>query len=168
MALKLTKKSEPVSATKWLDYDKDTKIEIAGLDSPDYQVALERARRRLRKNDEQFEQGDVGVVSGEKTEHSTQCMLLANFILKGWDGAQDENGNPIKYSPAVGAQMLEGDIDFFLFVLKGAAEFSAESKQELDEIVGKSSTASNGSANSGGKARKSAPKPIAGSDSQSQ
>lgn len=67
MALKLSKKTEPVGATKWLDYDKETKIEVAGLDSPEYQVALERARRRLRKNDEQFGQGDIGVISGEKS-----------------------------------------------------------------------------------------------------
>ncbi|MEE1914990.1 hypothetical protein V0R52_01150 [Pseudomonas asiatica] len=159
MALKLSKKPEPVGATKWLDYDKETKIEVAGLDSPEYQVALERARRRLRKNDEQFGQGDIGVISGEKTEHSTQCMLLANFILKDWSGAQDENGNPLKYSPDVGAQMLEGDVDFFLFVLKGAAEFSAESKQELEEIAGKPSRASSGSGNSAAKTRKSAQKP---------
>lgn len=161
MALKLSKKTEAVSATKWLDYDADTKIEVAGLDNPEYQVALERARRRLRKNDDQFEQGDVGVVAGEKTEHSTQCMLMSHFILKDWSGAQDENGNPLKYTPAVGAQMLEGDVEFFLFVLKGAADFSAESKQELEEIAGKPSPALNGSANSAGKTRKSARRPTA-------
>lgn len=158
MALKLSKKPEAVGATKWLEYDKDTKIEVAGLDNPEYQIALERARRRLRKNDEQFEQGDVGVVSGEKTEHSTQCMLMAHFILKDWSGAQDENGNPLKYSPDVGAQMLEGDVEFFLFVLKGAAEFSAESKQELEETVGKSSSDSGGKKSSAAKTPKSAGK----------
>lgn len=159
MALKLIKKTENFGETKWLDYDSDTKIEVAGLDNPEYQVALERARRRLRKNDEQFDQGDVGVVSGEKTEHSTQCMLLAHFILKDWSGAQDENGNPLKYSPDVGAQMLEGDVEFFLFVLKGAADFSAESKQELEEIAGKPSRASSGRGSSAVKTRKNAQKP---------
>lgn len=144
MALKLVKKNAPVATTKWVEFDKDTKIELAGIDTPEYQIALERMRRRLRKNDEQFSEGTVGVVAGEKTEHQNHCLLLASFILKDWDGAQDEDGNPLKYTPAIGAQMLEGDVEFFIFVLKQAAEFSAENKGELEETVGKPSAGSSG------------------------
>jgi len=151
MALKLVKKTAVTGTTKWVPFDDETKIELAGIDTPEYQIALERMRRRLRKNDEQFSEGTVGVVAGEKTEHQNHCLLLASFILKGWDGAVDEDGNPLKYTPAIGAQMLEGDVDFFIFVLKQAAEFSAENKGELEETVGKPSTATDGKPSGRGK-----------------
>lgn len=157
MALKLVQKTEPVASTKWFDFDKDTKIQLAPIDSPEYQIALERARRRLRRNDEQFTEGTVGVVSGEKTEHQNHCMLLSHFILKDWEGAQDEAGNPLKYTPAIGAQMLEGDVEFFIFVLKNAAEFAAENKGELAETVEKPSTGSTGKGSGAGKRRSAEP-----------
>ena len=151
MALKLVKKTEPVANEKWVEFDKDTKILLAPIDTPEYQIALERARRRLRRNDEQFTEGTVGVVSGEKTEHQNHCMLLSHFILKDWEGAQDEDGNPLKYTPAIGAQMLEGDVEFFVFVLKNAAEFAAENKGELAETVEKPSSGSTGKGSGRGK-----------------
>jgi hypothetical protein len=157
MALKLVKKTEPVSNDKWFNFDKDTKILLAPIDTPEYQIALERARRRLRRNDEQFTEGTVGVVSGEKTEHQNHCMLLSHFILKDWDGAQDDEGNPLKYTPAIGAEMLDGNVDFFIFVLKNAAEFAAENKGELAETVEKPSTGSTGKGSGAGKRRSAEP-----------
>ena|ERR1700712_4164104 len=153
MALQLKKKSAVIGVTKWFDFDKETKVELAGIDTPEYQIALERMRRRLRNNDAKFEEGSVGVVAGEKTEHENHCMLLSHFIVKDWDGAQDEDGNPIKYTPAIGAKMLEGDVDFFIFCLKSAAEFTAESKGELAETVEKPSTASAGKKSGAAKQR---------------
>jgi len=153
MALKLVKKTEPVSNDKWFDFDKDTKILLAPIDTPEYQIALERARRRLRRNDEQFTEGTVGVVSGEKTEHQNHCMLLSHFILKDWDGAQDDEGNPLKYTPAIGAQMIETNVDFFIFVLKNAAEFAAENKGELAETVEKPLSGSSGKESGAAKRR---------------
>ena len=151
MALKLVKKNAAASQTKWVDFDEDTKVLLAGIDTPEYQIALERMRRLLRNNDAKFDEGSVGVVAGEKTEHENHCMLLSNFILKDWDGAQDEEGNPIKYTPAIGAQMLEGDVDFFIFVLKQASTFTDENKEELAETVEKPQPASSGKKNGPGK-----------------
>ena len=144
MALQMKKKPAVVGTTKWFDYDADTKVELSGIDNPEYQIALERMRRRLHKNDAQFEEGSVGVVQGEKTEHQNHCMLLSHYILKDWDGAQDEDGNPIKYTPDLGAQMLEGDVEFFIFVLKSAEALTKESKGELEETVEKPSPATTG------------------------
>lgn len=157
MALKLVKKTEPVANEKWFEFDKETKILLAPIDTPEYQIALERARRRLRRNDEQFTEGTVGVVSGEKTEHQNHCMLLSHFILKDWDGAQDDEGNPLKYTPAIGAEMLDGNVDFFIFVLKNAAEFAAENKGELAETVEKPSSGSSGKGSGAGKRKNAEP-----------
>lgn len=157
MALQMKKKTAVVGTTKWFDYDTETKVELSGIDNPEYQIALERMRRRLNKNDAQFEEGSVGVVQGEKTEHQNHCMLLGHFILKDWDGAQDEEGNPIKYTPDTGAQMLEGDVDFFIFVLKSAAAFAGQMKEELDETMGKPSPASSGKGSGRAKQKSEAP-----------
>ena len=157
MALKLVKKTAAASQTKWVNFDAETKVLLASIDTPEYQIALERMRRRLRNNDAKFDEGSVGVVAGEKTEHENHCMLLSNFILKDWDGAQDEDGNPIKYTPAIGAQMLEGDVDFFIFVLKQASAFAAENKEELVETVEKPLPASGGKKSGSAKAKNGEP-----------
>lgn len=145
MALKL-KKTDPAKSfeARWEEYDKDTKVLLMPLDNQQYQIALERMRRRLARNDEKFAEGTLGVIEGEKSEHDNHCMLLAQFILQDWEGAQDEDGNPLKYDEAIGGEMLKGDVDFFLFVIKKAAAIAAENKQELDEAKGKSSPASSG------------------------
>ncbi|WP_434681365.1 hypothetical protein J3P77_09660 [Pseudomonas sp. R1-18] len=144
MTLKMKKEPAPHSEARWFDYDVDTKIQLVGLDNEEYQIALERMRRRLIRNDAQFPEGDIGIIEGEKTEHDNQCMLIATFLLKDWSGAEDEQGNPLKYSPQVGRDMLKGDVDFFLFVLAKASEVAADLKKEKDEAVGKPSPASSG------------------------
>lgn len=122
---------------RWFDYDADTKVLLNPLDSEAYQIALERMRRRLARNDEKFGEGSIGVIEGEKSEHENHCMLLATFILKGWQGALDTAGKEIGYSEEIGTQMLRGDAEFFLFVLRSAAKFAEENRAELAEIVEK-------------------------------
>ena len=145
MALQLKKKEFSVG-TKWVDFDKETKIQLVGIDSPEYQVALERMRRRLQRNDAQFEEGQIGVVAGEKSEHQNHCLLISQFLIKGWEGVLDEDGNKLAFSAESAATLLEGNVGFFLFVLREAAAFSAESRTELSETLGKPSTATNGKA----------------------
>lgn len=148
MALKLKKtNSSKNGEARWEEFDKDTKVLLMPLDNQQYQIALERMRRRLARNDAQFSEGAVGVIEGEKSEHDNHCFLLASFIVKDWQGAEDENGNALAYSETIGAEMLSGDTDFFYFVLRRAAAIAADNRAELEEIKGKQSPASNGSGN---------------------
>ncbi|WP_447811029.1 hypothetical protein [Pseudomonas putida] len=148
MALKLKKIDSSKSAeARWEDFDADTKILLMPLDNQQYQIALERMRRRLARNDAQFGEGNVGVIEGEKSEHDNHCLLLASFIVKDWQGAQDENEKPLAYSENTCAEMLRGDAEFFYFVLRRAAAIAADNREELEEIKGKQSPASNGSGN---------------------
>lgn len=145
MALKLKKTDTSRNAeARWEKFDEDTQVLLMPLDNQAYQIALERMRRRLTRNDERFGEGSVGVVEGEKSEHDNHCMLLAQFIVRDWQGAEDENGKAIAYNETVGAEMLRGNVDFFLFTIKRAAAIAADNKQELDEIRGKSLPASSG------------------------
>lgn len=144
MALRLTKKDQNTSETKWVAYDDDTKVLLARIDNPEYAVALERERRKLRNADAQFGVGVVGAIKGETTEHQTQFKLLSQFIVKDWSGVVDEEDNPLAYSPAAGEQMLDANLSFFMFVLREASASALEAQQALAETVGKSSPASSG------------------------
>lgn len=144
MALKMSKKDSPSTGAKWAKFDEETKILLVGIDNGEYQVALERMRRRIQRNDSRFEEGDVGVIAGEKTEHQNHCMLLSHFIVKDWDGVLDAEENPLKFTQAAAEELLEGNIEFFVFVLREAAKVAAEAQEELTETVGKPLPASNG------------------------
>ncbi|SDQ68685.1 hypothetical protein SAMN05216487_3276 [Pseudomonas sp. UC 17F4] len=156
MALQLTAKNQPAVGERWVEFDKDTKILLAGIDNAEYQVGLERMRRRIARNDARFEEGQVGVVAGELTEHQNHAMLLSHFIVKDWSGVLDAQGNPIKYSPAVASELLESNIEFFVFVLREGAAAATDTAQERAETVGKPSTASSGSANGAATRKKGA------------
>jgi hypothetical protein len=86
----------------------------------------------------------VGVIDGEKTEHQTQCRLLGQFIVKDWAGVQDADGNPLPYSAGAAEQMLDANLEFFLFVLREASASAVEAQKALADTVGKSSPASSG------------------------
>ncbi|MDU8429180.1 hypothetical protein RYA99_12355 [Pseudomonas syringae pv. actinidifoliorum] len=146
MALKLKNKEVVDTAAKWFDFDADTKVQLVSLDNTEYQIAMERMRRRVQRNDAQFQEGDIGVIQGEKSEYVNHCLAISFFLLKDWQGALDEEGNELVYKPAIGAQMLENDIDFFLFVLGKAGELAVELKAEKVETLEKPLPASNGKA----------------------
>ncbi|WP_095067935.1 hypothetical protein [Pseudomonas sp. Irchel 3A18] len=156
MALKLKNKEVVDTAAKWFDFDADTKVLLVSLDNTEYQIAMERMRRRLARNDAQFQEGDIGVIAGEKTEYVNHCLAIASFLLKDWQGAQDEEGNELAYKPAIGAQMLESDIEFFLFVLKKSGELADSKKVEQVETLEKPLPASSGKASGQGRKPKSA------------
>lgn len=145
MALKMTKGSLPKAGEAWVAFDEDTKILLAGIENGHYQVALERMRRRIQRNDARFEEGEVGVVAGEMTEHQNHCMLLGHFIVKDWQGVQDTDDNPLDFTPEAAARLLESNVDFFVFVLREAGKISADAREELAETLGKPSPASSGS-----------------------
>ncbi|WP_440064386.1 hypothetical protein ACTAB2_02060 [Pseudomonas syringae] len=156
MALKLKNKEVVDNAAKWFDFDADTKVLLVSLDNTEYQIAMERMRRRLARNDAQFQEGDIGVIAGEKTEYVNHCLAIASFLLKDWQGAQDEEGNELAYKPEIGAQMLESDIEFFLFVLDKSRELAASKKVEQVETLEKPLPASSGKASGQGRKPKSA------------
>jgi hypothetical protein len=80
-------------------------------------------------------------------------MLLSHFIVKDWEGVLDAEGNAVKYSPAVAAELLESNIEFFIFVLREGAAAANDAAEERAESVGKQSPASSGSKSGAGKAK---------------
>lgn len=145
MALVVANAIESGPAERWVRFDEDTEVLLRSLDDDLYQIGLARVRRQINKADSQFKLGEIGVVDGERTEHEYQCRLLSQYILKGWRGAKDVNGNEVKYSPEAGEATLKGSIEFFLFTIKQASVIAAEAEKERADTLGKSSPATDGS-----------------------
>ncbi|QOI04610.1 hypothetical protein [Pseudomonas savastanoi] len=156
MALKLKNKEVVDNAAKWFDFDKETKVLLVSLDNTEYQIAMERMRRRVARNDAQFQEGDIGIIQGEKTEYVNHCLAIASFLLKDWTGAVDDEGNEVKYTANVGAQMLEDNVELFLFVLEHSGELAISKKEEQVETLEKPLPASSGKASGQGRKQKSA------------
>lgn len=144
MALVVANAIESGPAERWVRFDEDTEVLLRSLDDDLYQIGLARVRRQINKADSQFKLGEVGVVDGERTEHEYQCRLLSQYILKGWRGAKDANGNEVKYSPQAGEATLKSSLDFFLFVITQAGEIASDAQKETADAVGKSSPAIDG------------------------
>jgi dihydroorotate dehydrogenase len=143
MALKLRKQPLNTEA-KWFEFDEETKVQLIGINNPGYQTVLERAQRRINRNDAKFEQGQIGLVEGEKSAHESHCMILAQFIVQDWDGVVDEDGNKVAFSNEVATELLSGNIEFFMWVISKASELAAEGKADLAETVEKPSPATTG------------------------
>ncbi|WP_442592466.1 hypothetical protein ACSBPU_12760 [Parapusillimonas sp. JC17] len=161
MALIVSKQATVSTTERWENFDKDTKVLLRGLDNEEYKVALERARRRLNARDAKFGEFDVGVVPGEESEHAIQCKLLGQFVLRDWEGAQDEKGGDVPYTPEAGAAALRGNIEFFVWVIRVSSEIAAESRQEREETLGKSSSTTAGTTSGAAKAKSSKRSPPA-------
>ncbi|WP_321837829.1 hypothetical protein [Pseudomonas kulmbachensis] len=144
MTLKLKKKDPVQAGAKWVDFDAETKVLLAGTDNIEYRVALERHNRRVQRNDARFGEGQVGIVEGELTDLQNHAMLLGHFIIRDWKGVQDDEGNELEYSTGAAAELLESNVEFLLFVLRGGTKVAAEAEKELVETVGKPSTGSSG------------------------
>ncbi|QHF03341.1 hypothetical protein N015_13355 [Pseudomonas asturiensis] len=155
MAFKLKKQIKHVEA-KWYEFDNETKVLLASIDCPEYQIALARLRREIQRNDSKFAMGEAGVIEGEKTEYDGQSRLLAYHIVRGWEGVQDEEGNPLPFTAENAEALLLGSAEAFLFVIQKASAYSAELREELEESVGKQSPATSGKKSGAAKA-KSAP-----------
>lgn len=137
MALQMKKKAQAVAGAKWVDFDADTKVLLAGTDNIEYRVALERYQRRVVRNDSKFAEGTVGVVTGEITDLQNHAMLLAHYIVKDWKGVLDEEGNELAYSVGAASKLIEANVEFLLFALRGGAVVAVEAEEELAETVGK-------------------------------
>lgn len=146
MALKLKKIDESKSLeAQWCQFDADTKVLVMPLDNPQYVIALSRAMRKISQADALFQDGEVGVIEGEKSEGDTVRALLAKFIIQDWSGAEDENGNPLAYNAKVGAEMLRTAPGFMQFVNSNANRIALENAGESSSIEGKSLSDTDGS-----------------------
>lgn len=67
----------------------------------------------------------LGIVEGELTDLQNHAMLFAHFIVKDWKGVQDDDSTDA-------VELLESNVEFLLFVLRGGTKVAAEAEKELE------------------------------------
>ncbi len=154
MALVVRKQAPVETSDRWEDYDKTTRIQLRSIDNPQYQVAIGRARRIVEGFDQKAGSEPVAM-DGERTWFDLQSAALAHYVIAGWEGVPDEDGNPVEYSPEAAEGLLKADVSFFMWVLNKATTIAAERLKSVEESVGKPRRGGNGKG-SGAAPRKSA------------
>lgn len=154
MAFK-AKKIVDHEGAEWFEQDSETKVLVASIDNPQYQVGLDRLRRITFKNDLKVPDGEVFAVEGEKPFHEGQCRLLAKYVLKDWkgEGITGPDGKPMQYSEDAAFGLLYTDPGAFVFVLDSAQKLAMKLDGELKDVVEKPSPGTSGKG-TGQKAKK--------------
>ena len=154
MALKINRLESVLSQERWEDYTDDVSFKLTRLDTEAYQIALERVRRLIAREDAGQSLSAILVSDSDVREHDIQCQLLGRYIVRDWKGQiQDEAGRQVPYSPENAATLLSGDSDLFTWVLLHAAQLAKEAQEEAKETVEKSLPGSSGKKNGPGQAK---------------
>ncbi|ALO39695.1 hypothetical protein E5C31_11975 [Providencia rettgeri] len=154
MALKINRLESVLSQERWEDYTDDVSFKLTRLDTEAYQIALERVRRLIAREDAGQSLSSILVSDSDVREHDIQCQLLGRYIIRDWKGQiQDETGRQVPYSPENAAALLSGDSDLFTWVLLHAAQLAKEAQEEAKETVEKSSPGSSGKKSGPGQAK---------------
>lgn len=154
MALKIVQIDPAGAGERWVDFEDEISFKLAGIDNEHYQIALERARRLIAREDAGQSLQNLTATAGDRREHDIQCDLLGRYIIRDWKGdILGEDDRPVAYSPESAAKLLCANVDLFAWVVTHATKVAVDQSKELAETVGKSLSASAGSATGKAKAR---------------
>lgn len=154
MALTINRQEPAATHERWEDFDEDVSFKLAGLDTEAYQIALERARRLVAREDAGQRLTSISVSGNDVREHDVQCQLLGRYIIKDWKGEiLDDAGDAVPYSPEGAAKLLASNTDLFVWVIATAAQVAAGAQKEVQETVEKPSPGSSGKKSGPGKAK---------------
>jgi hypothetical protein len=154
MALTINRQEPAATHERWEDFDEDVSFKLAGLDTEAYQIALERARRLIAREDAGQRLTSISVSGNDVREHDVQCQLLGRYIIKDWKGEiLDDAGDAVPYSPEGAAKLLASNTDLFVWVIATAAQVAAGAQKEVQEAVEKPSPGSSGKKSGPGKAK---------------
>ncbi len=154
MALRINRQEPAATHERWEDYDEDVSFKLAGLDTEAYQIALERARRLIAREDAGQRLAAINVSGNDVREHDVQCQLLGRYIIKDWKGEiLDDAGDAVSYSPEGAAKLLASNTDLFVWVIATAAQVASGAQKEVQEIVEKPLPGSSGKKSGPGKVK---------------
>lgn len=154
MALTINRQEPAATHERWEDFDEDVSFKLAGLDTETYQIALERARRLIAREDAGQRLASINVSGNDVREHDVQCQLLGRYIIKDWKGEiLDDVGSSVPYSPEGAAKLLSGNTDLFVWVIATAAQVAAGAQKEVQETAEKLSPGTSGKKSGPGKAK---------------
>ncbi|MCQ9618398.1 hypothetical protein L1889_18330 [Paenalcaligenes niemegkensis] len=147
MALRINQTDPAAIGERWEDYQDDISFKIGGIDDENYQIALERARRLISREDAAQSLHSITATTNDRREHDIQCQLLGHYIVRDWKGEiLDDNDRFVPYSPEAAAKLLKANVELFAWVVTQATKVAVDKNAEVAETVGKPSPDSNGSA----------------------
>lgn len=145
MTLRINNVEPAANQERWEDYGDGVSFKLAGIDTEAYQIALERARRLIAREDAGQTLASIQVSATDVREHDVQCQLLARYIIKDWKGPiLDDADKVVPYSQEGAVKLLSSNLDLFAWVIAKAAQVTADFQQETKETVGKPSPATSG------------------------
>ena len=154
MALRISQADPAAIGERWVDFDKEISFKIAGIDTEAYQIALERARRLIAREDAGQTLANLTAGKSDRREHDIQCDLLGRYIVLDWKGPiEGDDGKVVAHSPELAAKLLRANVAVFAWVITEATKVAIDSKQEVAETVGKRSSGSAGNGNGRAKAK---------------
>ena len=130
---------DKVEKGRWVDYAAGIKLLIANINNSEYRKARHRILKPYLRNAR-----TRSISSDEVLE--LLMPAVANYVLLGWKNIEDEKGKAIKYSTEKALEFLKNPAlaDLYSFVLETAGEIDFFRKEDFEDSVKNSVTASDG------------------------
>jgi hypothetical protein len=123
---------ETVERGRWVDWRDGVRLLIASVDSPAY---VRASREYFRENREACAEA-FGEDQNTRALFDALRPVFAKTILLGWEGIDDEDGNPIPYSPENALTFLTDPelVHLWDFVLSAAQNVAAYRRSVLEAV----------------------------------
>jgi hypothetical protein len=117
----------------WVDYAEGIQFKIARLGNP----AFRRYMRKLGKPLRAQMRHDV---LDDETLESLSKEAIAHTVLLDWRNVEDDRGQPLEYTPAIGQKVLEDSeyADIYNFVIAVANSTENYRRTKIEDEAGKS------------------------------
>lgn len=115
----------------WMSWEHGVSLLIARLNNPGFQAHVRKATRSKTKAIRQ------GSISDEEMER-VSLEAIAHHVLLGWKNIEDDDGNPLEYSPETALELLSdpGLRDLYQFVLTQSNERELYRQEVEDDSKG--------------------------------
>ena len=128
---------DPVKAKEgvWFEYDDDVQFLVARMGNSQFQTFLQKHRKLAQ----------VSRANSELMQEVTR-KAAAHTILLDWKGIEDDEGNPLAYTPELGFEIFckEEYSVIYQFIMQCSGEVESFRNEEETEDTGNLSGGSNG------------------------
>lgn len=131
---KLTVENTPC---EWRTYKDDVKFELYSIAHPLYLQAVNALERKAEKL-------DILNLTEEDDNIEMQIKATGRYLVKSWQGVEDENGEPLELTPDNFTDLALSHLPVFNWVIEQCSDIAKKQAEELEKLKKKSSNATNG------------------------
>lgn len=96
----------------WKDYESGSRLLLARLTNENAQKARMAAYNEWRALLERKNADGTSTEEAQAKMEEIDAEVIAKHVLKDWEGIEDDEGNPVPYTPEVGEEYLNLSKDF--------------------------------------------------------